>query len=302
MAKKGKTLEQLVAKIQDVVKDKEDTSIEVNARLRDRDNVLREFDVLVRTTIQGLPSIIAFECKDFSTSKSKPSVDVKIVDGFNTKCTEFPEIKQKIIVSATGFSENAKIKASSFGINLLALEDVSLDSIVNREVTLLKSISKLGDIWYYHYDDNQICESRDILDLWDSKTDKKIDALKFIKTLFFRSNLFQEQTKAFIENGRKPLNSNLKVDVNGRLYIKDDVDKKHLLRNIVIPIIINFEENNGRAEKAQKMTQGVLEIDTITYGFDNNNIKLQSIETASKKECYFQVDDKYIKPEFKGVI
>ena len=58
MAKKGKALEQLVAKIQEILKDREDTSIESNVRLRDRDNVLREFDVLVRTTNQFIPSII----------------------------------------------------------------------------------------------------------------------------------------------------------------------------------------------------------------------------------------------------
>ena len=298
MAKKGKALEQLVAKIQEILKDREDTSIESNVRLRDRDNVLREFDVLVRTTNQGLPSIIAFECKDFSTSKSKPSVDVKVVDGFNTKCIEFPEIKHKIIVSATGFSENAKIKAKSFGIGLIALENVSLDNIINKDVTLLKSQSRLGDIWYYQFDD-QLYESRDILRVRDCNTDKEIDLLTFVKVGIHKTNLFQKLVGEFINNGRMPLKRDIKIDINNRFYIEDNIGKKHTLQNIIVPITINFDSYGGQVEKANKITQGTLDVGTVTYGFDNKDIKVHSIATDSKHECFIQVDGKYINPQFK---
>ena len=297
MSKKGSVLEQLVGKIQEVLKDKEDTLIEVNARLKDRDGIAREFDVLVRTTIQGLPSVIAFECKDYSTSEKKRSVDVQIVDGFNTKCREVPEITQKIIVSTTGFSSNAITKARSLGINLLPIEDVSLDSIVYREVSLLKDASKIGEMWYYQTTDNEIYESQDILNMWDSKTDAKIDTITFINDLFVRSSLYEEQTKLYIKNGKKPINSVLKVKINGAYYIKDENNNKYTLLNISIPIMINFKESSGEVEKAQKITQGVLEVETLTYGF-NNNYKFQFIETKSQKKGYFQINGKYVMPDF----
>ena len=294
MAKNGKALEQLVAKIQEVIKDRDDITIETNAHLKDRDGVLREFDVIVRATFQGLPSVIAFECKDYS----RP-ITVQQIDGLNTKCKEVPELTQIIFVSQTGYSKKARTKASSFGIVLLSLEDVSLDSIVNPNVTLLKSVSKLGEVWYYYYDDNQEYESREIIGIWDSETDESIDLLALVKKQIHKMGIFQKMVEVFVVNGRKPLDSYISIDIDGRLYTKDNFDNRHNLQCIKIPIVVNFESYEGQVVKAQKMTQGAIDIDAVTYGFDRNDLKVQSISTDIKRECFIQEDGKYINPQFK---
>lgn len=294
MVKKGKALEQLVAKIQDIIKDREDSSIEVNARLRDRDNVLREFDVLVRTTNQGLPSIIAFECKDFSTSKSKPSVDVKVVDGFNTKCMEVPEIKQKIIVSTTGFSENAKIKAKSFGIDLIALEDVSLDvDLYSGEAYSAKPSFEV------QYIDCLIVNNGKI----ESRT---LHSLEYVLTCGLKTEtlyeLFKRRVKSMTAEDYKPLvekfNYKKKQPFKYRyLYtpnecqnIRLDAHNKYMLMQLQLNVIVNFELTKGHKDVQKQLQQGCKKIGVIEYNFNGKDSKMLIIKDEDRALFFVKTD------------
>ena len=66
MAKKGAALEQLVALIQETLKDRPDATIQTNVKVVDNTGIPREIDVLVYTNVQELPLGIAIECKDYS--------------------------------------------------------------------------------------------------------------------------------------------------------------------------------------------------------------------------------------------
>ncbi len=294
MVKKGKALEQLVAKIQDIIKDREDSSIEVNARLRDRDNVLREFDVLVRTTNQGLPSIIAFECKDFSTSKSKPSVDVKVVDGFNTKCMEVPEIKQKIIVSTTGFSENAKIKAKSFGIDLIALEDVSLDvDLYSGEAYSAKPSFEV------QYIDCLIVNNGKI----ESRT---LHSLEYVLTCGLKTEtlyeLFKRRVKSMTAEDYKPLvekfNYKKKQPFKYRyLYtpnecqnIRLDAHNTYMLMQLQLNVIVNFELTKGHKDVQKQLQQGCKKIGVIEYNFNGKDSKMLIIKDEDRALFFVKTD------------
>lgn len=57
--KAGKALEQLLAAIQEYLKDSPDTHITPNARLLNRSGIEREIDVLVQTKVQDLEIGIA---------------------------------------------------------------------------------------------------------------------------------------------------------------------------------------------------------------------------------------------------
>lgn len=294
MVKKGKALEQLVAKIQDIIKDREDSSIEVNARLRDRDNVLREFDVLVRTTNQGLPSIIAFECKDFSTSKSKPSVDVKVVDGFNTKCMEVPEIKQKIIVSTTGFSENAKIKAKSFGIDLIALEDVSLDvDLYSGEAYSAKPSFEV------QYIDCLIVNNGKI----ESRT---LNSLEYVLTCGLKTEtlyeLFKRRVQSMTAEDYKPLvekfNYKKKQPFKYRyLYtpnecqnIRLDAHNTYMLMQLQLNVIVNFELTKGHKDVQKQLQQGCKKIGVIEYNFNGKDSKMLIIKDEDRALFFVKTD------------
>ena len=259
MAKKGKALEQLVAKIQEILKDREDTSIECNVRLRDRDNVLREFDVLVRTTNQSMPSVIAFECKDFSTSKSKPSVDVKVVDGFNAKCLEFPEIKHKIIVSTTGFSDNAKIKAKSFGIDLIPIEDVALS--IDLHSGEAYSAKPSFEVKY-----------TDCLIANNGKIEKRtLYSLDYVLTSALKTEtlyeLFQRRVKSMTAEDYKPLvdkfNDKQKKPFGYRYFYTPNEHqnislgngKTYMLVQLQLNVIVNFELTEGHKDVQKQLQQ-----------------------------------------------
>lgn len=303
MANNGKALEQLVAKIQEIIKDRECTSVEVNTRLKDRDDILREFDVVVRTTNQGLPSVIVFECKDYSTSQRKTAVDIKVIDSFVSKCNDVPEITQRIIVSTTGFSNNAKTKAHKNGIILLSMEEVSLDSILqNINPTLLKNISQIGKVLIYVYGDNQTIVSEDVLSLWDTTSDYKVDFCALFKQQYVKGNLLQEYAKLFIDNGYKPLNRLIELSSKGKLVLKDNNGQSYPLHHIYIPITINFTEAEGQAERIQRLKQGNIEVTATTFSFSNSDIKLDCIDVDNNQHLCFEKDGRLKDSDFQIIL
>ena len=122
--KAGKALEQLVAAIQEYLGDNPDTHIERNAKLTDNAGLQREIDVFVQTKVQGGKIGIAFECKDY-----KSIVQVSVVEAFQSKCNDIPQIHKKIIVASNGFSSGAQSKANLYGIELYQLGNVPFNDI-----------------------------------------------------------------------------------------------------------------------------------------------------------------------------
>lgn len=300
MAKKGKLLEQLVGRIQEVIKDNDGTSIETGVKFNDTFGILREFDVFVRATNQGLAMNIAFECKDYSTSKNKQKVDVKVVDALIGKCKDCPEINNKIIVSTTGFTSSAIKKAAANGITLLAIEDIKSESILApSNVKLMKSLSKLGNAWLYLYGNNQLLQSDQIVECWDSNTDIEINILDCIKQQMNWSDLLQEQTKAYIKNGQKRTDMFIAFEISN-MYIKDINNHKYPLYRILIPFRVDFETYEGQIEQVQHLTQGSFDVDTTTFGFGIDGVKIKSIAAKNKQECYFQINDTLKTPKFIG--
>lgn len=118
MAKQGKILEQLVKAIQETIKDSPNTIVSSNVKLTDINEVQREIDVLVETIVNQMPIRIAFECKDYN----RP-VDIKIVDGFISKCADIPSINSKVIVATKGFRkvQEKKLKVTIFNWTLLKI-------------------------------------------------------------------------------------------------------------------------------------------------------------------------------------
>ena len=122
--KPGKALEQLVAAIQDYLKDSKDTNIIRNAKLYNRSGVEREIDVFVQTKVQGMELGIAFECKDYSDK-----VGIEKIDAFAQKCRELPQIHKKVMVASSGFTEGVVKEAQNQGIELYLLSEVPFEHI-----------------------------------------------------------------------------------------------------------------------------------------------------------------------------
>ena len=116
MARKGKSLERLVAALERALANDPETEILTNARVRDRvTGRLREHDVLVRRTGRH-DVIIAFECRD----RIRP-VGVPAVESFWAKCER--TVDKGILVSGSGFSKTALQDARVRNIGCLTLEE-----------------------------------------------------------------------------------------------------------------------------------------------------------------------------------
>lgn len=132
MAKKGKALEQLVKSIEEQIKGNPSLRVRSNVKIENSNGIPREFDVVVDQPSTDSSDIIVFECKDH-----KAAVDIKYVDSFYGKCSNVSNIARKILVSTSGFSENATIEAKSKGIELLKISDIqNNNSAPKYDITL----------------------------------------------------------------------------------------------------------------------------------------------------------------------
>lgn len=126
MEKKGKSLESIVALIQETLKNSPNTRVLKNHKIQNKDGGKREFDVFIESNVSGYSINIAIECKDYN----KP-VPVKEIEAFNSKCNSFTKINKKIFISSSGFQTGAITSANNFGIELQVAEKLNADAILN---------------------------------------------------------------------------------------------------------------------------------------------------------------------------
>lgn len=149
--KKGKSLEQIVKAIQNTLQTDKDTSIISNIKIPNTTGINREFDVVVKlNNDDSEPQYIAFECKDYSTSKKKLAIDIQYMDAFFGKCWNIPSIVRKIFVSTTGYTKNAVKEAEARGIELLCVSEVRNEDVNDRFKTSCLHI-------HYTLDTNNYC-------------------------------------------------------------------------------------------------------------------------------------------------
>lgn len=299
MAKKGVALEQLVALIQDVLKDRQDVSIKTNERVVDTSGISREIDVLVSTKAQEMPYQIAFECKEYS----KKQVDIQIVDAMIGKYKYLPHIHRKVLVSASGFTNNAIKRANDEDIALSSLEDLSLE-------TLFSDTKSYNPILKYNFqegaltissDNKEDLETIECFDCYlvkdDSLYDFRVEAEK--KLFEMSSRMFL--AKKFMENKKKPFEITLAFHFEGNtLYLKNKAGKKIEVKEVKIPISIDFELDEGKIVKQQKLVQGK-EVIITENEFENNNRPYRAviIESDDKWGAAFKIDEQYVKPSMR---
>lgn len=121
--KAGKAFEQLTTAIQQHVNSNAD--VVPNAPLTDICGIQREIDVLVTIPTPSGKQEIAFECRDH-----KRKVGVFDIDSFISKYHDLPQINKLVVVSNSGFTKSAKLKAQSHNIELHLLNNVPYQEIL----------------------------------------------------------------------------------------------------------------------------------------------------------------------------
>jgi len=114
---KGNVLEDLVALLHGTVSASVETRVKLPV-LDDPDAVPREIDVLVSYDVAGYPDRIAFECKN-----EQERLGIEYVDAFVGKLEDIGiPASQGVLVSAVGFTKDAKRRAAKARIHMLCLE------------------------------------------------------------------------------------------------------------------------------------------------------------------------------------
>lgn len=115
MAKLGRAFEQVVA---DVVKEFDPSAEVVVGEWVKGPDGLRELDVLINGTVEGVRRRVLIECKDFN-SRRRP-VGIAVIDAADSKHRDLA-IDLSLVCSNAGFSKEAVRKAGRVGIGLIGV-------------------------------------------------------------------------------------------------------------------------------------------------------------------------------------
>lgn len=302
MAKKGAALEQLVALIQETLKDSPNAMVQTNVKLEDNIGVRREIDVLVSTQVQEFPIQIAFECKDYSNK----AVDVQVVDALVGKYKYLPQIHRKIIVSTSGFTSSALSKAKQEGVELCPLESISLETIFqNTEIYYPKPIFQFDNL-ILNIDISDNSKDNTIFDSFfcyrtsdDSIFDLELDIAEKIFSLEFQMKL----VKQYMNNGRKPFVVSATHMFSSSVYIKSADGRKFNVTGARFTIHVDFKIVKGEAIKQQKIIQGKdVYITENTFNNSDSPFSAVVIESGDKYKAVFKIGEKYIDPSINMTI
>jgi len=299
MAKKGAALEQLVALIQDTLKDRQDVTIETNVQVVDITNIKREIDVLVTTNVQELPYVIAFECKDYS----KKAVNIQVIDAFIGKCKYLTTLHRKVVVSTSGFTENARKRAEEEDIVLCSLEGLPLDTIeqdIKAYNPMIRIISYETYFTISSNDKSDLNSVGDCFDCYSTEGDLSYDFGAEVKQRLGEYSNRIALIEHFMKNGQKPFFiDNVFPFAPGVLYLKDNEGKRIGVDQMILRTEIDVVLEEGEIVKQQKYVQGK-EVFITENLFDNLGCPFSVAVTncGDKWSAAFRKEEQYVKPSF----
>lgn len=124
--KKGKLFESFVSMIQESYRDNPNTVILKNHKLKNTSDEDREFDIVIKSSVNGYEMTIVVECKDYSRK-----VEAEKIEAFHAKCARVPGISKMVFVSKNGFQSGAKSAAKAFNIEIFEFGELN-DSEIQK--------------------------------------------------------------------------------------------------------------------------------------------------------------------------
>ena len=126
VGKAGKLFELLISRLEESIKD-EDVIVYADHNIENLEGFSRQFDVYIKSNIQGYQIEIAIECKEYG----RDAVDVEKIESFMCKCQRIPSINKMVFVSQTGYSKGAIAAAKVYGISLLNIDTLDQGQLTN---------------------------------------------------------------------------------------------------------------------------------------------------------------------------
>ena len=254
--KAGKALEQLVAAIQEYLGNNPDTHIERNAKLTDNAGLQREIDVFVQTKVQGGKIGIAFECKDY-----KSIVQVSVVEAFQSKCNDIPQIHKKIIVASNGFSSGAQSKANLYGIELYQLGHVPFNDIFlpNCDIFYNQCWVELSTNYWVITEDGTPDLNPD-KGVFYHANDHEVEMFGYLYKILHEHlphilpNIHNHLCSQHTNTSEVPLT----ITPPDKLYVIDINEDKHFVKEILIAVLVRIKTQLQDIAK-QSVYTGVIE-------------------------------------------
>jgi hypothetical protein len=135
---KGSLLEITLRIVQESLKNNETTEIYSNFRIENTSGRKREFDIVIKTIINGFDLIVVIECKDYENP-----VPVEKLEAFHSKCLRIPKINKKIFVSRNGFQADSIHAANEFGIECYDIQNIDPETVKTWcAISLIKPIAR----------------------------------------------------------------------------------------------------------------------------------------------------------------
>lgn len=188
--KTGKPLEKVVRLIQETLKDRPNTIIHSNYKIKNVSGRKREFDIFIETTINDIKIQIAIECKEY-----KSPVSVEKIEAFKSKCDRVPTINKKVFVSQSGYQADSINAAREFGIDLYDLKNIGHEEILKwfpvSQLGLRFAVKRFNFVIDTNQDDLIKLNTERFTEFYFEQDDKSIDGVKFINdTVFENKNEF----------------------------------------------------------------------------------------------------------------
>lgn len=294
----GKALENLVAVIQEHLKNCSDAKITQNARLQNRFGKKRQIDVFVQAKLNGENIGIAFECKD-----QKRPITAPAIEAFVTNISNIPEITKGVFVTTSGYTEGACEIAKAYKIGLYMIDDLPLEEIIPRHS--LQSVRfffdpKLNALQIHTIDDvTNVKLARNAMFKYED-TDEDVNLLLEIYGALNETKLLCELTAKYMEVGKKTLLLVAKITPSRQIYINDINGTKFKIDYLRIPIMIDCELEECKMSSHKKYTPLTdnLMVSVAEYGSSMNDNAWVVVDSGEgKTSCFIKNNDCYYKPD-----
>lgn len=285
MAKKnnGKPLEKTIKLIEETYNNSPDTQVFLSHTLICESGIEREFDVIIKSKVNGYDMCIAIECKDYAKR-----VSIEKIEAFKAKCSTVKEINKMVFVSAIGYQRGAITQAKNFGIQLLTAEEVSHEylkelipnfSHFKLEITKknLEHIITLGSNESINLEESRGDYKNEVMDYSTGKKHHITELMK--KTFDAASQFINEQSLKHYVNHINTIEENpifsLIIGINippVTFYFEDKNLKKIDLIKLEFPIEINFHKKiNPKSGRVIKGSDDSIKAHSIIFKIDENN-------------------------------
>lgn len=295
--KAGKALEQLVGIIQEHLKDNPDVQITRNAKLVNRSGNTREIDVLVQGKFQGEDISIAFECKDYTRKITEPTIDA-----FATKMRELPQVDKGVIVTTIGYTKGAQKEAKSHKIGLYLIDDIPLDEIIYSSIfygARVLAEPLFNDLKAHFIADEPNIDVEQEARIRYAGNDEEVNLMRVIFSAIYTLKVECKLVAKYMELGKRPYITMLKITPNRELYIADVRGKKYKIDYFEIPVKVGLIMEQCQIETRKKYSSITDEnvVSVSEYKTTMSDTSWVVVESTNKERnsffiknngCYYQ--------------